>query len=131
MPLCSEKIIMKLIYYYSILNLECNLKKNFENEIASFNIEQELKILDDRSKLEKLDQTDYREKINEIKNFIKNGSKKNAVYALEQLQKIIRFINIPQLIRLCKTNQEAIEKIKNKNIFLLLGLTGSGKSANL
>ena len=125
LPICSEKILSYLI--------ECILlrdrfdKDNFEKEIS-----EKLILLEKRLILEHLLTTSMQiNNFNSLKNDIIKSAFSSAVENLKSILSSIRHFNIFEFLCFSKTNNEALEMVKNKNIYLLFGQTGVGKSTTL
>jgi len=116
MPNCSERIIMKLIYDLSKNNLD-----DINSAIGNLN---------ERLKIENL-YYENKDIVDNIAKSLKNSNINEALGHLLRLQKKTRFLNIQEVIRLVKSNDEYTEIIKDKNIYILFGLTGTGKSTTL
>lgn len=117
MPSCAEKLILKLIY-------DLYLNEHGQNQI-------DLEKLKKRLVIEEL----FSNSVKELyENLCRKFNRKDFDEASKQLANLLstfRYINIPELLRLCKQNDASNEMINGKYIYLLLGLTGAGKSTTL
>jgi signal recognition particle GTPase len=119
-PECCEKIILNLIYNISI---------NIDNEetLRKIEIDAEIDNLKERLNKEDLWFHSYEEHLNNIHNSFNNLEYKESVKWLKCLMNKIRIIDIKLIHRLIKSNEQDLNFIQNKNIYMLLGLTGSGE----
>jgi signal recognition particle GTPase len=119
-PECCEKIILNLIYVISI---------NIDNEekLRKIEIDVEINHLKERLKKEELWFHSYEEDLYRIQSSFKNSEYKESVKWLKNLMNKIRIIDIKLIHRLIKSNEQDLNFIRNKNIYMLLGLTGSGE----
>jgi hypothetical protein len=120
-PECCEKIILNLIYSISI---------NIYNEESLRKIEIDVEINHLKERLNKQDLWTHlwihEEDLNEIQNSFKNSEYKESVKCLKRLMNKIRIIDVKLINRLIKSNEQDLNSIRIKNIYMLLGLTGSG-----
>jgi hypothetical protein len=121
MPLCSEKILLRLIYFFS-------LKK--ENIPKDYDWKNEINLLDERLEIESILKKKDKIHYEHLKASFKEDPKEILNNAIKLLHSL-RDLNIQELLSLTKSNNEAIRKIKDKNVFLLFGPTGAGKSTTL
>ena len=117
MPLCSEKILLRLIYFFS-------LKK--ENIPKDYDWKNEINLLDERLEIESILKKKDKIHYEHLKASFKEDPKEILNNAIKLLHSL-RDLNIQELLSLTKSNNEAIRKIKDKNVFLLfsIGILGS------
>ena len=113
MPYCAEKLLIALMHSIPQDDNKTLFKKLDE--------------LKERIGFEGL----YTYEVNILyKEIINSLNKKEFGLAFSSLRKIhdtLRSLNIPKLLRLIKESDNALEIVKDKNIYLLIGHTGSGK----
>jgi hypothetical protein len=114
MPLCAEKLII------------CLLKK-ISNSIENCDLIEDWLIIEKRLELEGKDTYEVSLIAREIKTSLEKHDLKNALKKLTELHLILRDLNIPKLLRLIKTNNDALDLVKGKNVHLFIGLTRTGK----
>ena len=119
-PECCEKMILNLIY-----NILINTDK--EESLRQIEIDEEIDHLKERLNKEDLWFHSYEEHLNHIKNSFNNSEYNESVKLLKRLMNKIRIIDIKLIQRLIKSNEHDLNFIRNKNIYMLLGLTGSGE----
>lgn len=114
MPECAEKFILELI-------CRCEGPFGSMNDVNTI-----LANLENRLREEALDSKPVREIFSRIKR-----STTLNLDMLEQMLGCIRDIDIHRLKRLTSGNNEALEVIRGKNVYLFMGLTGHGKSTTI
>jgi len=119
-PECCEKMILNLIY-----NILINTDK--EESLRQIEIDEEIDHLKERLNKEDLWFYSYEEHLNHIKNSFNNSEYNESVKWLKRLMNKIRIIDVKLIQRLIKSNEQDLNFIRNKNIYMLLGLTGSGE----
>ena len=119
-PECCEKMILNLIY-----NILINTDK--EESLRQIEIDEEIDHLKERLNKEDLWFHSYEEHLNHIKNSFNNSEYNESVKWLKCLMNKIRIIDVKLIQRLIKSNEQDLNDIRNKNIYMLLGLTGSGE----
>lgn len=124
MPLCAEKIILMLIYY-------SNMFFKYKKEPFAMNVQSELNLLHQRLEHEELLSETVEDIYQDIKSFLIHENYSGATSKLKMMLHRLRDLNIQELFRLTQTNDEGIQLIKGRNIHLLIGVTGSGKSTTL
>jgi ABC-type multidrug transport system fused ATPase/permease subunit len=128
-PFCSEKLILKLILYYS-LKVDRTFSYKFSKNEKSI-LETDFNSLDERIEIENLLKHKFQvDNYENIKNYHQYSAEEN-LSNLKIFLNSIREINIQELLRLTKSNNDAINKIKDKDVYLLFGPTGAGKSTTL
>ena len=115
MPLCAEKLLINLI---NLLE-----KSDFTN-----GFEKEWKELEKRLKIEGLDSQEVNQITEEINSLLNQRTFAELHDKLKRIQSLLRDLNVPKLLRMIKENNDALDKVKNKNIYLFIGLTKSGKN---
>jgi hypothetical protein len=117
MPCCVEKILIELIL---------DLSRHPE---SMDQIKLKMDALTDRIEKEDIKKNNCYE-IDQLMQNINTCLARNdfnlSIEKLKELHGLIRDLNIPKLLKLCKENDSAIEEIKDKNIYLFLGFTGTG-----
>nr|XP_047142268.1 uncharacterized protein LOC124816650 [Hydra vulgaris] len=131
MPECFEKSVLNLIYLIRLETLPDNnithlLKKeeepiNFDIHICSLNEKCALEGLDNKTK----------ECLKKAENQIKLDQFSFALQILESLFKQIQPLDIREIKLLLEKAKETYKLIENQEIVLLLGMTGSGKTATI
>ena len=115
MPLCAEKLV---------INFQVELKSDdFQREKLLECLEQ----LKERLELEGLNSHDNIDLCREMNSSLSRNDKYSVFEKLKQLHSNLRQLNIPKLLRLTKENKDALEIVRDQNIYLFIGLTGSGK----
>lgn len=124
MPLCAEKILFELI-----LELSCD-------DVNITKIKQDFEKLKGRT-AEENPKMNHSYEIDHIfrdmKTFLSQNDKSgfnSIIQKLKELHCLLRDLNIPKLIRLIKENNDALDMVSDKNIFLFMGFTGSGKHSS-
>ncbi|CAF4392841.1 unnamed protein product [Rotaria sp. Silwood2] len=131
MPCCSERSVICLLYYISlniigntfVLDYNIEIPDRIEREIQN-----EFEILEKRLKIEELGTKEIQHLVDVSFINVKRESWKSALVPLKQLLKQINSLNMQEMFRLVEKVNDAAQLIKNKNIILFLGGTGSGKS---
>ncbi len=109
-----------------ILNLIYNILINTDKEESLRQIE-EIDHLKERLNKEDLWFHSYEKHLNYIKNSFNNSEYNESVKWLKRLMNKIRIIDVKLIQCLIKSNEQDLNFIRNKNIYMLLGLTGSGE----
>ncbi|CAF0753982.1 unnamed protein product [Brachionus calyciflorus] len=120
-PICSEQIIIKLLNKLCdpIVDKTCmDLMKDIEN-------------LEIRLKKEDLWIFSFDGHLNNIKSNINIRNFNESCSLLKLILGEIRAIDISEIQRLIKSNQDDLNCLRGKSIYLLLGITGAGKSTTL
>nr|XP_047142448.1 reticulocyte-binding protein homolog 1 [Hydra vulgaris] len=131
MPDCLEKRILKLIYLIKLKVLRNNNITHFlMEEKEPMNFDCDILSINDMLLIEG---TNLKNKTSECwikaKSLIKEGDFISAIECLQVMFKQIQPLNIREMIFLLKESQKTYGLIENQDIILLLGMTGSGKTA--
>ena len=128
LPYCSEKLILYLIDCLD----ENTASFNNQNVQLAQEINEKLILLEERLKREELLKSQpLIDSFKKIKADFKYNSSEQNVSSLKNFLLGIRHLDINELLSMSKTNTEAIDRIKDKNVYLFFGLTGAGKSTTL
>ncbi|KAL4445289.1 hypothetical protein ABPG74_022102, partial [Tetrahymena malaccensis] len=127
-PECAEKLLLKLICDIATLIGEMPQEND---ETRQSDICKQLETLQDQLKLEGLLNVDVKKQISEIYTQIKSWNWQQAASKVQKLLKQLRPLNVGELKRLIDKTIEAKKLIKNQDILLFLGGTGSGKSTSI
>ncbi|CAF4554681.1 unnamed protein product, partial [Rotaria sp. Silwood2] len=134
LPPCSEKYIISLLFYISLklanktMISRCKIK--VPNEIEQ-EIMKEFDCLKEMLRIEELQSGEFHNIIERCSVYLRNESWKNAFTDLRKLLKEVRPLDIQELIRLIAKVNDAAKLIKDKEIILFLGGTGTGKSTTI
>ncbi|CAF0934074.1 unnamed protein product [Adineta steineri] len=90
-----------------------------------------LQILEDRLKKEEIFSEEISDILRDVDIYIKDADDQSTVRCLERLRGKIRFLNIPEIRRLVSKAEKAAELIRDKDVILLVGATGAGKSTTI
>ena len=123
MPESAERMIMELIVQTNLL-LNSSLKSD-EKIIEGNEMGKKLEILRERLKLEEfsralIDKVDFN-----------NENWEELLKKLTTILKEIRPLNVREIERLVKETEKCAEMIKDEDILLFMGETGSGKSTHI
>ncbi|XP_065663342.1 uncharacterized protein LOC136085801 [Hydra vulgaris] len=133
MPNCLEKSVLNLIYLIRLKDLPDNnithlLKK--EEEPIDFDIH--IFSLNERFAIEGLNfNHETKENFKTAINLTKKGCFNSALQGFESLLKKIQPLDITEITHLLEKANENYNLIENQDIILLLGMTGSGKTATI
>jgi hypothetical protein len=103
------------------------LIKKISNSIKHCDLKEDWLIIQKRLKLEGNDTYEVSLIAREIKINLKMNNFISAFKKLTELHSILRDLNIPKLLRLINTNNDALDLVRNKNVHLFIGLTRTGK----
>ena len=133
-PKCSEKSILGLICYISIrMSKNLGLLDQVSLTTAELDeeINQEFRLLKNRLNIEELCSSKISHLVDASCERAKNNADKSSIDTLRVLLKEIRSLNIQEVLRLVEKANTAANLLKNQDIFLFLGETGSGKSTTI
>ncbi|CAF0753965.1 unnamed protein product [Brachionus calyciflorus] len=122
MPECSEKIILGLIY---------ELKNESEFQKSKDEIDSIISKITERLNKEDLWSYTFTTDLDFLKKYLNQQDIKETIKHLRILLKKIRVIDVKQVQQLIKSNQDDLNTLRGKSIYLLLGITGAGKSTIL
>ena len=134
MPICSERAIIALIYYASLQTI--NDQKVLDScikieERSEQEIEEEFLFLENRLRLEELDSAETLKIVDQSRVLAKNRDLTAASKLLRRVLKELRPLNVPEILRLVEKANSTADLVKDQNIVLFLGDTGSGKSTTI
>ena len=130
-PNCAEKTLLKLVYMCSLERLP-HLKSNEKMaNIADYDFKPIIQELNERLNLEELNTETVKELCQKINKSLEMKEFRSVLIQLKELLRLLRDINIQELFRLTASNEKHLELIKNKDIYMIMGLTGSGKTTTL
>lgn len=113
MPLCAEKLLITLMFEFSRVD-GCDTLIN------------DIQVLKERMELEGLNTYDVDQLFKDLKIMLRRNDMIGSFNCLKQIHGSIRELNIPKLFRLTKENNDALDIVKDQNIYMFIGLTGSG-----
>jgi ribosome biogenesis GTPase A len=125
LPNCAEKSLLELIY---LLKNEEKYSSDDVQESSHIKEFQNLQIALKKEGLNTVTNLNY---INSIEISLRYSDNRGAIVTLNKLLENIRDVNIQEIVRLISENNKALEIIKDKNVYLLIGLTGAGKSTTI
>ncbi|XP_065663330.1 uncharacterized protein LOC136085791 [Hydra vulgaris] len=133
MPDCIEKCILKLVYLICLKispdNYTTNILKKQEEPI---NFEAAILALNEKFDVQGFNfKNDIKEHFKKIVNLIKTNQFNSALKNLETLLKQIQPLDIAEINFLIEKANKTIQSIENQDVILLLGKTGSGKTATI
>ncbi|CAF1002734.1 unnamed protein product [Adineta steineri] len=123
MPHCAEKTTMELLEYFERKLLNENTYLQEQTSIF-----EKLEVLNDQIKRQNLFSEQFQSGHQNLIIAIQNGNCLNAVCVLQEIVKKIRPLNVQEIQRLISKAKNAASLIHKKDIILLVGETGSGKS---
>ena len=116
MPVCAE-------YFLITLMRDISKVKNDDVKLDETNLTK----LEERIYLEHLNSHEIDEFLDNVKISLSQNDNKRAFSELQNIHKKLRDLNIPKLFRLTRENTDALDKdVKSKNIYLFIGLSGTG-----
>ncbi|CAF1267185.1 unnamed protein product [Adineta steineri] len=126
MPECAEKTLMELLEYFYRRLLNDNTNETMSNSIRS-------KLTQVQSQLQNEDllSKQIEMKLQEINRTIDNQDCSVILYNLNKILKLIRPLNLQEIERYIKRSEQTANLIRDKDIILLIGITGSGKSTTI
>ena len=126
MPPCAIKTLFKLLVHFETKLLEENtVSTNQETMMLS------LQTLKDQMKREELRSDDVKAILHNLEMHLNNDEDSLTVFYLNELLKKFRSLNVAEIQRLVDKAREAGDSIQNKDVVLLIGTTGSGKSTTI
>ncbi|CAF0901525.1 unnamed protein product [Adineta ricciae] len=126
MPFCAEKLIMELLIYY-----EERLSENCAS-VQEENLETSPRqTLRDQIKKEELLTVEIQTILQNIEIHQSSNNPQLVIHHLNILLKKIRPLNVREIRRLVSEAEKTAELIKDQDIVLLIGDTGSGKSTTI
>ncbi|CAF4344718.1 unnamed protein product, partial [Rotaria sp. Silwood2] len=134
MPHCSERSIINLLYLFSLKLIgrvivsdnSILIPDQIETEIA-----EQLTYLKERLKIEELQSIEMRDLVKTCLINVKDENWQVALITMRKLFNQISPLNMQELFRLIEKFDDASHLIKEKDIILFLGETGSGKSTTI
>ena len=128
MPSCSERSVISLMYHVSLeLTIALN-QRTVKPETVEMEISKELLSLKERLKEEELSSLELGNFIGELQIHISKKNWNNSLTLLKKIFKEISPLNMHELFRIIEKVDNTAQLIKNKDVLLFLGDTGSGKS---
>jgi hypothetical protein len=116
MPECAEYFLISLMKDLS--RVENDDVKLDETNLTKF---------EDRVYLEGLNSHDIDELLDNARITLSRNDLTATLSSLKEIHKKLRDLNIPKLFRLTTENNDALDKeVKDKNIYLFIGLSGTG-----
>jgi flagellar biosynthesis GTPase FlhF len=134
MPPCLERSITCLLYYLSLKSIDNSILSNYNIKVPDqidTEIGKEFECLKERLRIEEFESTEIDYSVSAASIKIKNKNWKCAITALRQLLKRIQPLDMHELFRLVEKVDDAAVLVKNKEIILFMGRTGSGKSTTI
>lgn len=122
LPICAERTIMELVKHHA-QNSPSLQEKTFLPEM--------LNQLHNQIKQQGLFSEDVQSLFRNLNLAVESGKNSSSINILQELLKKIRPINIPETQRLVTKAKKTAELIRDKDIVLLIGETGSGKSTSI
>lgn len=124
-PLCAEKTTIQLLLHYENNLLGDELDTD-ENDVNSL-----LEQLLDQMKKEELISTQVTTHLKDLERSVHREDFSSVVKSLKKLLECIRPINMHEMKRLVDLTNESAKLIADKEIVLLVGSTGAGKSTTI
>ena len=126
MPPCAEKTTMQLLEHFERRSLrDCVSSKSEDG------LKQLLSHLYDQVERQELLSEELKVTLQDLDRAVHSGDCLSAVCALRELLKKIRPLNVQEIQRLVAKTEQAAKLIRDKEIILLVGATGSGKSTTV
>ncbi|CAF4906712.1 unnamed protein product [Rotaria sp. Silwood1] len=126
MPPCARKTTIELIIYFEQRLLEEKSPSPHAETLVS-----SLDKLQDQLKQEELFSENASEILHHLKLHVTSSNYALMVSRLKELLEKIRPLNVGEIQRLVLKAKKAADSIRNKDIILLVGVTGSGKSTTI
>lgn len=125
-PHCAEKLLLELLYHY-----EYEKKKKTDEPLLE-NPKKVAKQLEEQLKTENLyADTDAKRILPELYKVIDENSPDECLQLIEDILLQIRPLEIDALLESVETSKKFAKVIKDKEIILLLGVSGAGKSTTI
>lgn len=125
-PECAEKTVMELLEYFYRRLLNDNRNETISNSIRSKLTKIQSQLQDEDLLTEQIEM-----KLQEINRTIDNQDCSIILYNLNKILKLIRPLNLQEIQRYIKRSEQTATLIRDKDIILLIGTTGSGKSTTV
>lgn len=119
MPMCVEKMLLTLMLEISRVNRAAEKNAQYWQEQTD-----ELKR---RVELEGLDTWEVNGLLDKISKAFKQLDLGKAFVCLKQILALTRDLHVTKLIRLLSENNDALDIVEKKDVFLFIGHTGAGK----
>ena len=126
MPPCARKTLFELLVHFETKLLEDNTVSTNQKEMMVA-----LQKLRDQVKREELNNDDVKAILRTLEIHFTNENDLPIVRYLNELVKKFRSLNVAEIQRLVGKAREAGDLIQNKDVVLLIGTTGSGKSTTI
>ncbi|CAF1643132.1 unnamed protein product [Rotaria sp. Silwood1] len=126
MPCCAEKMTMELLVYF-----HQRLVDDFIFLETSDSVIQKLGELKTQIQNEELFSEEIRTYFDDLNRNIYNEDCSSAVNMLNNILRKIRPLHLQEIQRLIEKMEKTAELIRNKDIVLLIGVTGCGKSTTV
>ncbi|CAF1621850.1 unnamed protein product [Rotaria sp. Silwood1] len=123
MPPCAEKTILELLEHFEQKLLENCPYSQEQNSVIEM-----LSKLNDQITKQDLNSKEVQTSLQNLNIAVNSGNRSSSVDILYELKKKIRPLNVQDIQRLVSKAKKAAELIRDKDIILLVGETGSGKS---
>ncbi|CAF4857658.1 unnamed protein product, partial [Rotaria sp. Silwood1] len=126
MPPCAEKTILELLEHFEQKLLENCPYSQEQNSVIEM-----LSKLNDQITKQDLNSKEVQTSLQNLNIAVNSGNRSSSVDILYELKKKIRPLNVQDIQRLVSKAKKAAELIRDKDIILLVGETGSGKSTTI
>ncbi|XP_047141207.1 uncharacterized protein LOC105845996 isoform X2 [Hydra vulgaris] len=132
MPDCFEKYISRLIYLIRLKLLpDNNITRSLKKQEEPINFDNYMSLYEKLSTEEINFNIEAKEHLTRALDLIKMNDFSSALQSLESLFKQIQPLDIKEIIYLIEKANETYKLIENRDVILLLGMTGSGKTATI
>ena len=136
MPPCLEKHVLSLIFH---LNLKCLDKTQSVGELfdsstydADMKSDEDIcRLFDALNERLNIERPACTLSVEDMRNEFRSREFSSVIRELDKLLKSIRLLNIPEMRDLTEKAKSAAKRIKDKDVILLLGETGTGKSTTI
>ena len=126
MPVCAERTTMELLLHFRETH-----KTGFQEIDKKDSAIQLLEKVKEQAKRQELLSEEVRASLQGLESMIQNKTDDSTVQVLERILKKMRPLNVHDVRRLVGKAQKAAELIRNKDVVLLIGATGAGKSTTI